>query len=39
MKHVLVVDDNAQNLYLLVFVFEGAGWTVSSANNGVEALA
>ena len=35
---VLVVDDNAQNLELLVAYLDGLGWRVSAAPDGIEAL-
>jgi PAS domain S-box-containing protein len=36
--HILVVDDHAQNRYLLQFTLEAQGWRVSTAANGKEAL-
>ena len=36
---VLVVEDNEQNLYLVRFLLEGAGWTVVAAVDGPRALA
>ncbi len=39
MKRVLVVDDQAENLYLLRALLEGHGYAVDSACNGAEALA
>ena len=36
---VLVVEDNEQNLYLVRFLLEGAGWTVIAATDGPRALA
>ncbi len=39
MKRLLAVDDNDQNRYLLEFIFTNAGWQVTSARNGTEALA
>ncbi|MHB1045604.1 MAG: response regulator [Thermoanaerobaculia bacterium] len=36
--NVLVVEDNEQNLYLVRFLLEGAGWTVVSAPDGPRAL-
>lgn len=38
MFHILVTDDDKNTRLLLRAVLEGAGYTVSSANNGVEAL-
>ena len=37
--NVLVVEDNEQNLYLVRFLLEGAGWTVVAAADGPRALA
>src|ERR1035437_600316 len=37
-SHVLVVDDNAQNLELLVAYLEGLGCKVRTAIDGVDAL-
>lgn len=34
----LVVEDNEQNLYLVRFLLEGAGWTVVAAPDGPRAL-
>ncbi len=39
MKQVLIVDDNADNLYLLRKLLEGNGFGVHEAHNGAEALA
>lgn len=39
MKRVLVVDDNAQNRYLLEVLLEGHGYATAIASNGAEALA
>lgn len=38
MKHALVVDDKAENLYLLRALLEGHGWQVDEARHGAEAL-
>ncbi|QCB47436.1 response regulator [Hydrogenophaga sp. PAMC20947] len=38
MKRVLVVDDNASNLYLLRQLLESSGYAVDEAQHGVEAL-
>ena len=35
---VLVVDDNQVNLNLLTTILQGAGYTVITGNNAVEAL-
>lgn len=37
-RNVLVVEDNEQNLYLVRFLLEGAGWTVVAAADGPRAL-
>ncbi len=34
----LVVEDNEQNLYLVRFLLEGAGWTVVAATDGPRAI-
>lgn len=39
MSQVLIVDDNAENLYLLRMLLVGHGYTVAEARNGAEALA
>ncbi len=38
MHRCLIVDDQEENLYLLEFVLEGAGYQVERAVNGAEAL-
>jgi putative nucleotidyltransferase with HDIG domain len=38
MKKILIVDDQAQNVYLLKSLLEGHGYQVEEATNGVEAL-
>jgi PAS domain S-box-containing protein len=38
MKHILIVDDNEENLYLLRVLLEGHGYEVEQAANGSEAL-
>jgi len=38
MSVILVVDDNANNLYLARFLLEKAGHQVAEAHNGVEAV-
>ncbi len=38
MHKALIVDDNAQNLYVLRFLLEGHGFQVTEAENGAEAL-
>lgn len=38
MKHILIVDDNPQNLYLLESLLNGNGYRVSTAANGTQAL-
>ena len=37
-KHVLVIDDVADNIFLVEFVLEAQGYKVSTANNGKAAL-
>lgn len=38
MTHVLIVDDNAGNLYLLRMLLQGHGYSVDEARHGAEAL-
>jgi len=38
MIHILVTDDNEQNLYMLKVLLEGNGYSVDSACNGEDAL-
>ncbi len=38
MKRALIVDDNAQNLYLLRVLLQGNGFVVDEARHGAEAL-
>ena len=38
MVHILVVDDDKNTRLFLRAVLEGAGYTVTTANNGIEAL-
>lgn len=37
-KHVLVIDDIADNIFLVQFVLEAKGYKVSTANSGEAAL-
>ncbi len=39
MTRVLIVDDNAENRYMLRALLQGHGYTVDEASQGVEALA
>jgi two-component system, cell cycle response regulator DivK len=38
-KRILLVEDNADNRYLVTLLLEGSGFVVCSAANGTEALA
>lgn len=38
MKQILIVDDNAENIYMLVTLLKGNGMIPSTAKNGQEAL-
>ncbi len=38
MRTILIVDDRAENLYLLQALFQGHGFAVQTASNGKEAL-
>jgi two-component system cell cycle response regulator DivK len=38
MKKILVVEDNEQNLYLMVFILRQNGYRVVTARNGVEGI-
>jgi two-component system, cell cycle response regulator DivK len=37
-KKILVVEDNAENMYLVCFLLENAGYQVVKAENGLEAV-
>lgn len=37
-KHVLLIEDNAENRYLATFLLERHGWTVSTAHDGPHGL-
>lgn len=37
-KHILVIDDVADNIFLVQFVLEAKGYKVSTANSGEAAL-
>ncbi len=38
MKKILVVEDNAENLYLVTFLLEKSGYEVIAARDGFEAV-
>lgn len=38
MKKIMVVEDNEQNLYLMQYLLEKSGYSVTLAKNGAEAL-
>lgn len=38
MKNILIVDDNSQNMYLARFLLEQAGYVITEATNGQEAV-
>ncbi len=37
-QHILVIDDVADNIFLVQFVLEAKGYKVSTANSGKAAL-
>lgn len=37
-KKILVVEDNAENMYLICFLLENAGYHIVKAENGLEAM-
>jgi CheY-like chemotaxis protein len=38
-NRVLIIEDNEQNLYLVVFILEKAGYQVATARSGPEGIA
>lgn len=38
LKKILVVEDNAENMYLVCFLLENAGYEVVTAVNGLDAV-
>jgi CheY-like chemotaxis protein len=38
MKRILIVEDNEQNLYLMQYILEKAGYSLSPARSGEEAV-
>ena len=38
MKTILIVDDSAENVYMLEFLLKSVGYKVKKANNGAQAL-